>query len=268
MLRTVNELAGFAVDATDGPIGDLVDFYFDDQFWAVRFLVVRTGEWLAGRKVLLSPVALGRIEPSAQALHAAVTRAQVEASPDIDAHKPVSRQHEVENYGYYGFPFYWGGSGMWGNSTLPALLLAGHLGDESAGLTPRQQEFVETQAAFHRARGDDPHLRSCRAISGYHLHASDGEIGHIEGFVVDDESWAIRYLIVNTSDWWLGHQVLIARPWIADISWIDATVSIELTRQAVKNAPRFDGKTLPDRAQERDLHEHYGRVGYWDERRA
>jgi hypothetical protein len=131
------------------------------------------------------------------------------------------------------------------------------------GTHAQAAEFVETQAAFHRQRGDDPHLRSCRAISGYHLHASDGEIGHVEGFVVDDESWAIRYLIVNTSDWWLGHQVLIARPWIADISWIDATVSIELTREAVKGAPRFDGKTLPDRAQERALHEHYGRAGYW-----
>ncbi len=265
MLRTVNELDGFAVEATDGPIGELVDFYFDDQFWAVRFLVVRTGQWLAGRKVLLSPVAIGPIETSAKALHAAVTRAQVGASPDIDTHKPVSRQHEVENYGYYGYPYYWGGSGMWGNSTLPVLMLAARGGDDSASLTAKQREFVVGQAAFHRQRGDDPHLRSCRAISGYHLHASDGDLGHIEGFVVDDESWAIRYLIVNTSDWWLGHQVLIARPWIADISWIDATVSIELTREAVKSAPRFDGKRLPDRAQERALHEHHGRTGYWDD---
>ena len=263
MLRTVNELDGFAVDATDGRIGELVDFYFDDQFWAVRFLVVRTGPWLAGRKVLLSPVALGTIEASAKALHAAVTRAQVEASPDIDTRKPVSRQHEVENYGYYGYPFYWGGAGIWRNSTLPALMSAARRSDDAAGLTAGQRQFVETQAAFHRQRGDDPRLRSCRAISGYHLHASDGDIGHIEGFVVDDESWAIRYLIVNTSDWWLGHQVLIARPWIADISWIDAKISIELTREAVKGAPRFDGRTLPDRAQERALHEHHGRAGYW-----
>ena len=265
MLRTVNELDEFVVEATDGRIGRLLDFYFDDQFWAVRFLVVKTDDWLADRTVLISPLAIGRPDASAKALPAAVTREQVRMSPDIDTHKPVSRQHEVENYGYYGYPFYWGGSGMWGNSTLPALMLAAQRGDESAGLTHKQQEFVEAQAAFHRQRGDDPHLRSCRAISGYHLHASDGEIGHVEGFVVDDESWAIRYLIVNTSDWWLGHQVLIAPPWIADISWIDATVSVELTRQAVKDAPRYDGKTLPDRAQERGLHEHYGRAGYWGE---
>jgi hypothetical protein len=263
MLRTVNELDQFVVESADGRIGQVVDFYFDDAFWAVRFLVVRTDDWLAGRKVLISPLAIGRPDASAKTLPAAVTREQVRMSPDIDTHKPVSRQHEVENYGYYGYPFYWGGSGMWGNSTLPALMLAAQRGDESAGLTRKQQEFVEAQAAFHRQRGDDPHLRSCRAISGYHLQASDGEIGHVEGFVVDDESWAIRYLIVNTSDWWLGHQVLIAPPWIADINWIDATVSVELTRQAVKDAPRYDGKTLPDRVQERGLHEHYGRAVYW-----
>ncbi len=137
---------------------------------------------------------------------------------------------------------------------------AAHLGGESASLTPRQREFVESQAAFHRERGDDAHLRSCRAMSGYHLHAIDGDIGHVEGFVIDDESWAIRYLIVNTSDWWLGHQVLIAPSWVADIRWIDATVSIGLTRQAVKDAPREDARRLPDRAQEDGLHAHDGRV--------
>ncbi len=107
MLRTINELDGFSVEAIDGPIGDLVDVYFDDQFWAVRFLVVRAGEWLAGRKLLLSTVAISTIEALANSLRAAVTRAQVEASPDIDTHTPVSRQHEAENYGYYGYPFYW-----------------------------------------------------------------------------------------------------------------------------------------------------------------
>jgi len=263
MLRNVQELEGFAVVATDGPIGRLVDLFFDDQFWAVRFLAVRTDEWLKGRTVLLSPLAMGRPDASAKLLPALLTRERVRLSPDVDTHKPVSRQHEVENYGYYGYPFYWGGTGMWGNATLPALMLAAHGGDESAGLTAGQRRFVEERAAFHRQRGDDPHLRSCRAISGYHLHASDGEIGHVEGFVVDDESWAIRYLVVNTSDWWLGHQVLIAPQWIADISWIDATVSVQVTRQAVRGAPRYDGKALPDRAQEQGLYEHYGRAESW-----
>jgi hypothetical protein len=265
MLRSVNDLAGFAVDATDGRIGELVDFYFDDRFWAVRFLVVKTSEGLDGRKVLLSPLAVDGLDAPARLLRTTVTRAQVRASPDIDTHKPVSRQHEVENYGYYGYPFYWAGAGMWGHSTLPALMRAARHGDESAGLSPKEQAFVEAQAAFHRERGDDPDLRSCRTISGYHLHASDGEVGHVEGFVVDDESWAIRYLVVNTSDWWLGHQVLIAPPWIHDISWIAATVSVQMTRQAVKDGPRFDGAALPGRDQEASLHRHYDRPGYWED---
>jgi len=263
MLRSVNDLAGFAVDATDGRIGKLLDFYFDDRFWAVRFLVVTSAESQEGRKVLLSPLAIAGLDAPARTLRTTLTRAQVRASPDVDIHQPVSRQHEVENYGYYGYPFYWAGAGMWGSSTLPALMLAARGGDESAGLSAKQQAFVEAQAAFHRERGDDPDLRSCRAIAGYHLQASDGEIGHVEGFVVDDESWAIRYLVVNTSDWWLGHKVLIAPPWIHDIRWIDATVSVELTRQAVKDAPRYDGAAQLDRDQEASLHRHYDRPGYW-----
>ena len=152
MLRTVQNLESFGVEATDGRIGQLVDFYFDDEFWAVRFLVVKTDEWASGRTVLISPLAIGRPDAAARVLPAMVTREQVRTSPDVDTRKPVSRQHEVENYGYYGYPFYWGGSGMWGNSTLPALMLAAGAEDESAGLTRKQRSFVEAQAAFHRQR--------------------------------------------------------------------------------------------------------------------
>ena len=262
MLGSVQELESFGVEATDGR-GRLVDFSVDDGFWAVRLLVVKTDAWASGRTVLISPLAIGRPDAAAKVLPARVTREQVRMSPDVDSHQPVSSQQELENFGYYGYPFHWGGSGMWGNATLPALMLTVRAGDESAGLEPQQRSFVEAQAAFHRQRGDDPHLRSCRAISGYHLHARDGEVGHVEGFIVDDESWAIRYLLINTSDWCLGHQMLIASPWIADIRWIDATVHVDLTRQAVKDAPRYDGQPPPDRVRERVLHDHYGRAGYW-----
>jgi hypothetical protein len=258
MLRNVNDLYGFSVTGSDGPIGEVRDCYFDDHSWTIRFFVVETGAWLGGRKVLISPIAIHGSDWAGKALSVSVTQKQVKNSPDVDTSKPVSRQHEVEQFGYYGYPYYWGEGNLWGVGPRPGMSLAGY---ESVALPAERQArtgFVDSQVKLHRGRGDDPHLRSCRAIENYHIHATDGDIGHVESLLANDEAWAIRYLIVNTSDWWLGHQVLVAPPWIADISWLNATVSIDLTRQAVKDAPAYDAKALPNPEQERGLLEHYG----------
>jgi hypothetical protein len=257
MLRNINDLYGFSVAASDGLIGEVRDCYFDDQAWTIRFFVVETGPWLGGRKVLISPIAVHSLDGAGKSLSASMTREQVKKSPDVDTSKPVSRQHEVEQFGYYGYPYYWGEGNLWGGGPRPGMSLAGY---GSVGLpTGPTTDFVAAQAQLHRDRGDDPHLRSCRAIERYHIHATDGDIGHVESMLVDDEAWIIRYLVVNTSDWWLGHQTLVAPPWFTDISWLDATVSVDLTRQAVKDAPILDGNALPTREQERDLADHYGR---------
>lgn len=258
MLRNVNDLYGFSVSAADGPIGEIRDCYFDDQAWTIRFFVVETGVWLGGCKVLISPLAVRGLDWVGKALSASVTREQVKNSPDVDTRKPVSRQHEVEQFGYYGYPYYWGEGQLWGGGTGPGMSLAGYGSVRMPTDPEATAEFVEAQANLHRDRGDDPHLRSARAIERYHIHATDGDIGHVDSVLVDDEAWAIRFLVVNTSDWWLGHQMLVAPPWITDISWLDATVSVDLTRQAVKDAPSYDAKTLPDREQARGLFDHYG----------
>ena len=218
MLRSINDLHGVVVEGTDGVIGRIKDLYFDDLAWTIRFLVVETGPWLDGRKVLISPVATGEPDWGRGLLPVSVTREQVRESPDVDSQKPVSRQHEIEHYAYYGYPRYWGGSGIWGDVMRPRMLLAAYRGVSVPEAARRQTEFVQAQEAEHRRHGDDPHLRSARAMIRYHIHATDGEIGHVDGMIVDDETWTIRYLVVNTSDWWLGHQVLVAPPWIRDIS--------------------------------------------------
>jgi hypothetical protein len=262
MLRNVNDFYGFSVAASNGPIGEVRDCYFDDQAWTIRFFVVETGSWLGGRKVLISPLAIHGLDWSAKALSASLTREQVKASPDVDTSKPVSRQHELEQFGYYGYPFYWSEEQLWGGGPRPGMSLAGYASPRLPAEPQATTDFVEAQVKLHRERGDDPHLRSCRAIERYHIHASDGDIGHVESLLLDDETWAIRYLIVNTSDWWLGHQMLVAPPWIIDIGWLDATVSVALTRQAVKDAPTYDAKALPNPEQERGLFEHYGHTDH------
>lgn len=265
MLQSVKDLYDVAVEGTDGSIGRIVDLYFDDQAWTVRFLVVETGEWLEGRKVLISPMATGETNWGRRLLPVSVTREQVRGGPDVDSHKPVSRQHEIENYAYYGYPYYWGGSGIWGDGMRPRMMMAPYGGATTPEEVHQQTEFAQTQADAHRKRGDDPHLRSARVMIRYHIHASDGEIGHVDGIIVDDETWTIRYLVVNTSDWWMGHQVLVAPSWISDISWLEATVSVDLSRDAIKHAPAYDADALPDREQENRIYEHYVRTDYWSE---
>ena len=246
MLRNMHDLLGYAIRASDGPIGHVKDFYFDDEAWVVRYLVVDTGTWLSSRKVLISPFSIGRPDRADKTLPASITQEQVKNSPDIDTDKPVSRQYEMSYLGYYGYPYYWGGVGLWGIGSYPGMMLMGAGSREAA-----------------RHEDDDSHLRSCEAVIKYHVDASDGGVGHVVGMLLDEESWAIRYLIVNTSNWWLGHEVLIAPQWITDISWPARKVSVNLTRQAVKEAPPYDPALTLDRNKEIGLHKHYQRDGYW-----
>jgi hypothetical protein len=265
MLRSTNDLEGFLIGATDGTIGHVKDFYFDDNRWVVRYLVAETGSWLSSRMVLISPIAIGKPDWFDRILPVSITRTQVKNSPDIDTDKPVSRQYEMEYFGYYGYyPYYWGASGLWGASAYPDTLLAG-VGRAESAVIPHTVAADQARVAreVDRHKNDDQHLRSGNAIKKYHIEATDGDIGHVQGLLLDEETWAIRYLIVNTSNWWLGHQVLIAPAWIQNVNWTDRTVSVNLTRQAVKDAPPYDSAVALDRDEEIGLHKHHQREGYW-----
>jgi sporulation protein YlmC with PRC-barrel domain len=263
MLRSMSDLEGYAIRATDGTIGHVNDLYFDDEAWVVRYLIVDTGSWLSSRKVLISPIAIGQSSWTDKILSVSLTREQVENSPAIDTDKPVSRQHEMEYLGYYGYPYYWGGAGFWGAGVYPSMMV---MGIGFAGSADRLRAQADPARAARRAaqhQNDDPHLRSGKAVMKYDIEASDGDIGHVQGLLLDEETWAIRYLIVDTSNWWLGHQVLIAPQWIKNVSWPDHTVLVNLTRQAVKDAPPYDSTVRLDRDKEIGLHKHYERAGYW-----
>ena len=251
MMRNVNDLRGYAIRATDGVIGTVDDFYFDDQDWGVRYLVVDTGNWLSGRKVLISPLALGLPDWMIRELPVSLTKSQVKRSPDIDTKKPVSRQHEAEYARYYGYPHYWGGAGLWGMGAYPG------------SLTAQDTINEELKPARRPARSTgDCHLRSTNAVIGYHVRATDGDIGHVHDLLVDDQTWAIGYLIVDTDRWWRDRRVLVAPRWIGDVSWFLARVSVDLTRRAIKHAPPYDSEAQFDRQREEALHDHYDRLAY------
>jgi uncharacterized protein YrrD len=255
VLRNVKDLRGYAISAKDGLIGKVSDLYFDDERWAIRYFVVDTGNWLSGKQVLISPHSIGHPDWMGQLLPVALTKAQVERSPDIDTRQPLSRQHEAEYLGYYGYPYYWGGSGLWGMEAYPSSLTGLALGGAEMQLRPPKSQ---SHAAFH--------LQSCKDGIGHQVHATDGDIGHLEDMLVDEQSWAIRYLIVNTSNWWSGHRVLVAPQWLEALTWSAAKLSVGMTRQAIKDAPIFDPAAQLDRQQEQAIYEHYGRPDYWTDR--
>ena len=263
MLRSMKDLEKCTIGATDGAIGKVKDVYFDDDDWAVRYLVVDTGSWLDSRQVLISPISLLKPDWATHTLPVSITQEQVRHSPDIDTDKPVSRQHEQDYLGYYGYPAYWGGVGLWGEGVVPYGLVPESVG--FGGDRAEQEREAEAYAEAKRARhrNDDPHLRSCQAVMGYHLHATDGEIGHVEGMLVDEQTWAIRYLIVNTSNWWLGHQVLVAPQWVTAVHWAEESVVVDLTRLSIQEAPPFDSTAELNRLTEMGLYKHHGRSGYW-----
>ncbi|HZR36168.1 MAG TPA: PRC-barrel domain-containing protein [Nevskia sp.] len=250
MLRRIRSLPGLPIVATDGEIGKLKDVYFDDLHWAVRYLVVDTGGWLAGRKVLISPYSVSRIDWEGGGVELRLRKQQVQDSPDIDTDKPVSRQYETDFMRYYGYPDYWGGPLLWGATAYPFF-------DVGAPLP-----VAERESEYPRRPGD-PHLRSAAEVAGYRIQACDDAIGHLEDLLFEPDSWAVRYLIVDTRNWWPGQQVVIPPRWIEGMDWPEHRVKVGVSRAQVKEAPRFDPAQVPTREYEEQLHAHYRREGYW-----
>jgi hypothetical protein len=251
MLRNTTHLKGFTIRATDGELGTVDQLFFDDKTWAIRYLAIETGGWLGGRRVLISPISVIHTDWPSERLDVVLTKKQVEDSPNIDTHQPVSRQHEAEYYGYYGYPFYWDGPYLWGPAFYPA------------GLAPSVAASREALADRIAKESTDSHLRSIEVVTGYNIEATDGEIGHVHGFLVDDEAWAIRYMEVATRNWWPGKKVLVSPAWIDRLSWMDSIVYVGLSREAIKDAPEYVESTPITREYENRLYSHYGRPPYW-----
>jgi uncharacterized protein YrrD len=245
VLNTSKTLKGYKLDSLDGEIGKVKEFYFDDQHWTIRYLVADTGGWLTGRQVLISPYALIAVRKEDQDIAVDLTKKQIEASPPLNSDKPVSRQFEVEYYGYYDWPGYWGGPYMWG--AYPYI----------------ERDPEKWKKPTEAEKGWDPHLRSTHDVTGYHIQAKDGEVGHVDDFIVDDETWAIRYLIVDTKNWWPGKKVLVSPQWIERVSWDESKVFVNLSREAIKRSPEYTEDSLPSRDYETGLYRHYDRQGYW-----
>jgi uncharacterized protein YrrD len=264
MLWSVNNLRGYQIEATDDVLGSVDDLYFEDRHSTVRYLVVDTGTWLPGRKVLIAPAVVGRPDPTQRLIPVQLTRQQVKDSPDIDTDKPVSRQHEEALYGYYGWSPYWTaapygaptagpywGAPAYGPGAVPPR------GAEAGVAAPAEREAIEAE----RGRGD-PHLRSAREVIGYYVEATDGDIGHVEDLLVEDASWTIRYIVVDTRNWLPGKKVIISPQWLRWVDWGSQKIGVDVPRERIERSPEYDPRTTLDRSYEEALHRHYERPMY------
>lgn len=249
MLRSSNEIRGYSLTATDGDIDKAKDFLFSDLSWIIRYLVADTGTWLPGRQVLISPISLDKPEYLSRSLSVKLTRDQIEESPALETDKPVSRQFEVEFHRFFGWPVYWNGELAWGAYAHPSELSSvAH--EEINDVAPQEKD-------------DDPHLRSMKEVGKYHIMATDGEIGHVEDFIVDDDTWIVRYIVVDTRNWLPGKKVVVSPEWIKKVDYGEALVHMDLTQQAIKDSPEYNARTPINREYEEQLYDFHGRRYYW-----
>jgi len=253
MLYSTHEIQGFTIRATDGDLGSVRTFYFDDLSWVVRYLVVDTGHWLPGKRVLIAPECIGVSDPSERVLSVHLTQDEVKQSPDIDTDKPVSKQQEMRLRQYYNWPSYWTM-----RDPLVAQSLTAYPGG-AAAIPPAAAEMVDVEPG-------DPYLRSMREVTGYYIETTDGSIGHVKDFIVDSETWHVRYIVVDTHNWLPGgKKALIAPNWIHSVDWEQSSVHVSLSQSEIKASPEWNGTSdALSRDYETELYNHYDRPKYWN----
>jgi hypothetical protein len=243
----------YKYQARDDELGGVDDFLFKEIDWGVRFVVLNTGNWLAGRKVLIAPSAIEAADGSRQVMKLDLTRKQIEDGPSVDSAKPISQKMEDSVMQHFGWP-----------SMMYAPLRAS-IGSGAPPLdVPPQGKDSESRQLATRIEENETVLRSVNEVAGYHIRATDGDIGHADDFVIEDQSWAIRYLVVATHNWLPGKKVLVSPTWVLNVSWAGREVVVDLDVEAIKDSPRFDPEMPVNRRYEEQLYDFYGRPVYWE----
>ncbi len=245
MLDKARTLQRYKLSSANGEIGTVKTFYFDDQHWTIRYLVADTGAWLAGRQVLISPYALAGVSRERHRFVLDLTKGQIEEGPSLSSEQPISQQFEEAYHGFHGWPRYWCGPYTWGRQP--------HI----------ERDRKRWRAAPTDGRAWQRQLRTTSDVNGYYIQATDGEMGHIEDFIIDEETWAIRYLVVSTRNWWPGRRVLVSPQWIQRVNWDAGEVFVTLSGETVRESPEYTDQLLVTRDYETRLHRHYHRQGYW-----
>lgn len=247
MLRSTDELIGYRLHTTDDTLGKCRDLLFDDRWWTIRHILANTGTWLSGRRVLVSPPMILKPDWESKNIFLKVSKETVEHCPSPMEDEPVSREHERKMALYYGYPNYWAGEGLWGPAPTPA---AAEL------LAAKVRENGQDQPPVEESN----HLRSFKEIKRYRIRCLDGDIGHVDDFILDDETWALRHVVVDTGNWLSGgKKVLLSLDWADAVSWSDRSLGMDLSQQQIENGPEFDPEKPVNAEVETRLYDYYGR---------
>lgn len=248
MLRSVKEMTGYVLQGVDGPIGRCKDFLFDEEHWTVRYMVADTGRWLPGRLVTIPSIALEEPDWTSKRFPVQLDTGQIEDAPAVEEHKTISRQAEERLLRHYSYGLYWLGGRAWGMADVPSDL---------------RREAEASAVALAETEADASVLRSVEEVLGYDISALDGEVGHVEDFILETETWMLRYLVVDTRNWLPGRKVLLALDWIERFDWSKGTAEVNLSVERIKDSPEFDPAVAVNREHETRLYDYYGRPRYW-----
>lgn len=231
MLRSILSLRNFSIKATDGEIGKVKDFYFDDQTWKLRYLVVETGNWLLGRKVLISTAALHAPEWDSHTFPVDLTKDQVKHSPDIDTERPVTMEQEADLNNHYLWP--WDGAGV-------GFLTTGMVGGVVAPDIPFEERISRE---MHKSDPKDVsarHLRSFRHLDDFRVRTADDDIGELHDFLLDDKDWNIPYMVIEAGNWYSGDKLLAPTKFVDRVEWASRAIAYLKPVSSMKNTPVFD----------------------------
>jgi sporulation protein YlmC with PRC-barrel domain len=256
MLLSAQELQGYAIHARDGDLGKVRTFYFDEEEWCIHSMVADTASWFSGKYVLLPTDVLGQPDLLEQRLSVDLTQEEVRNSPEVPKHTAASGYEGTTMRTYAGSNVYW--------STDPFVLSSVAARPASMPI-PAAPAAVDTAPRPADMQGRGGVLHSTRDIMNYYIQATDGQIGHVEDFVIDTATWHIRYMVVDTRNWWPGKKVLVSPLWIDHIDWDTTQVTVNLSRERIKSSPEYDVSVPLDRSYETRLFDHYSRPKYWSD---
>ena len=253
MLTPLLDWRGYCLRAIDKDLGSVEDFYFDDRTWTVRYLVADTGNWLPGRKVLIGPETVQSISPEDEAISVNLTSRAVEDSPGIETNLPFSLQKERELRLFFEWREYWNDEVF-----IQPAAAGGMIPEPKADARP-STAVMDPQVGSQT----NPYLRSANEVEGYTMRASDEDLGEVSGFIVQNETWRIRYLILETGNWLIGKKFLFSPRWVSGIDWSHRIVNLEITRKIFEGAPVYTpGEPIAVEDEQR-LYDYYKKRPDW-----
>lgn len=224
MQRGLNGLTGYTIKARNGELGKVAEFYFDDETWIIRYMVVETGNWLFNRKVLIPHKALGSVDWDEGIFHVNLTMKQVSDSPDIDSKMTISRAQEIELYSHYSYSNYWGEPFY---TESASAMVANSIPSAEAVQMPKKQK-------------KDSHLCSSEKIKGFQIQTHEGMAGLVADFIVDDVTWMLNFMVISRHNRSQDENMLISPKWIEEIDWIESKVSVNISKETIEQGPGFD----------------------------